>query len=72
MTCVSMASDCAGTPTKGVYLNAVDRFQRMCQPCIDFATRAGMNPRDRRAVERLPEWRKRSLAKVLDHGSRVA
>ena len=70
--CVSMAIDCTGQPTKGVYLDVRERFVHLCEPCIAVAQRMGMNPRDRRAVVRIPAWRRRSLAKIMDHGARVA
>lgn len=72
MICYAIASDCTGDPTRGVYLDVREKFVRLCEPCITAAERMGMNPRDRRAVTRIPVWRQRDLAKVMDHGNHAA
>lgn len=62
--CQHLATDCTDEPARVVYLDGVPKGQSLCEPCIAFAARVGMNPvADRRAVERIPEWRKRSLAR---------
>lgn len=67
MTChASLSSLCIGGEATVMYLDAVDKGTPLCGPCIAAATRLGMNPKaDRRAVQRIPEWRKRSLAKDM-------
>jgi len=61
-----MASDCTDQPVRRVYLDGIPKGQDLCEPCIAFATRIGMNPvADRRRVQRIPEWRRRGIAKDL-------
>ena len=68
-----MAIDCTGEAVAYKYLDEVEKGQRLCAPCLSYAAKVGMNPKDdRRAVTRVPQWRKRNLARVLDHGRGVA
>lgn len=51
--CVSIATACTGTATRLVYLDGIPDGQHMCDECVAFATRIGMNPvADRRRVPR--------------------
>lgn len=68
-----MAADCTLEGVRTVYLDGVEKGVWACEPCVSYAARVGMNPvADRRSVARIPEWRRRSLAKIMDHGARVA
>lgn len=74
MNChANLSSLCTGGEATVMYLDAVEKGQPMCGPCISAATRLGMNPvSDRRAVQRIPAWRQRSLAKDLTGWRSVA
>jgi len=53
------------------YVAGTVRIAPLCDPCHAALSAIGMDLREeRRSVERdtRPEWLKRSLAKVLDHG----
>ena len=64
MTCQKIATDCIGEPARRVYLDAVEKGQDLCEPCIAAATRMGMNPvADRRSAPRIPAWRQRDLSR---------
>lgn len=72
MTCSAVLASACDGPTSIVYLGSRREPMAVCTACGEVASRLGMEPRaeyDRRAVQRMPEWRRRSLAKVLDHGA---
>jgi hypothetical protein len=72
MTChAAIATLCIGGEASPVYIDNEKVWA--CGPCIAAATRLGMDPvADRRARPRIPAWRQRDLAKVLDHGRGAA
>lgn len=51
--CAGIAIACTGIAARLVYLDAVRDGQHLCEPCIAYANRQGMNPvADRRRVPR--------------------
>lgn len=66
MRCQHIAIACTDVPVRRVYLDNVPKGQDLCEPCIAYAKRAGMNPvADRRSVPRIPRWRQNDLARDL-------